>query len=220
MLTIQRLRFGYDHHYLTECFDFEVDLPSIVAVLGNNGIGKSTFFDVLRGRHPHQGQVKWLGKTLKSYTHNVCSYLGQSYQFSFPFPVDEFILINSSQEDKDRYQLLIQQFQIEHLLTKSITEISQGQLQKVMIVQTLMQKTPIYLLDEPESFLDIKNRALLGKVLRLFCEQYRVLILFITHDLDLVKHLANQILNFTGDGIVLDHVTTDTIEKHRTLLLK
>lgn len=223
MLTIQRLQFGFDGQYLTESLDLEVDSPCIVAVLGNNGRGKSTFFNVLRGKHPFIGQIKWLDRHIGSYGHQVCAYLGASYHFSFPFPVKDFILINSDQNHQahqERFGYLVALFELEELLTKSITDLSQGQLQKVLILQTLMQPTPIYLLDEPESFLDIKNRAMLAKVLGLFCERYRVVVLFITHDLSLVESLAHQILNFTGDGIVLDVVSSKAIAKHRELLLK
>ena len=222
MLTVKDLCVSYLSKKVIEDLNLEVDFPCIVAVLGNNGSGKSTFLHALRHQIPFDGLVlvDEVPITVGNST-DYFSYLGQSYQFNFPFLVSEFIRINHSSKEYDEHFLfLVKKLEIEFLLNEQIETLSQGQLQKCLIAQTLMQDSCIMLLDEPESFLDIKNRNVLANTLRSYKKYANKILLVVTHDLDLVTVVADKILNFSGDGIVLDNNTVSNIAKHRSMLLR
>jgi ABC-type Mn2+/Zn2+ transport system ATPase subunit len=179
---------------IVESLNFEVDFPSIVVVKGDNGSGKSTFFNALRRKISHQGTCKINGKTADS---QDFSYLGQSYSFSFPFLVKDFLRINAPNDEGDViYQNILKGFDIDHLLDKSITQISQGQLQKCLIAQTLMQSSKVVLLDEPESFLDIKSKKQLCDLLKNYNVQTKKVLFVISHDQNVISEIAEREIVF------------------------
>jgi len=179
---------------IIEGLNLEVDFPSIIAFTGNNGSGKSTFFNALRKKIDCKGRVTINGRETKA---QDFSYLGQSYSFSFPFLVSDFIRINASLDYGDEmYHQILDTLEIHDLLNKSINQISQGQLQKCLIAQTLMQKSEIILLDEPESFLDIKSKKQFCKLLKEYTNQIKKIGLIISHDQNIVAQIADKEITF------------------------
>ena len=189
MLVLEDFSVGFGSSKLIKNLSISVDFPSIIAILGNNGVGKSTFLQALRGNIPHQGTIYVQG--LKHHP-NLFAFLGQSYQFNFPFSVLDFIQINASEEEStEMLNFLVQTFYLSDLLSKNINEISQGQLQKCLIAQTLMQKASVVLLDEPECHLDIKNRKMVSEGLKAYATAFKKCVVFVSHDLEMVKNTAD-----------------------------
>lgn len=221
MLIVKDLSVSYQSKKVIEDLNIEVDFPCIVAILGNNGSGKSTFLHALRHQISFSGRIDVNGVLITADSAiDFFSYLGQSYQFNFPFIVSEFIRINhTSSKFDEQFNFLVNNLDLEEFLERKIETLSQGQLQKCLIAQTLMQSCEIMLLDEPESFLDIKNRKILAKTLLNYKRVTNKILMLVTHDLDLVSQVADKIINFSGDGIVLDDNTMDNIAKHKSMLL-
>jgi len=222
LITLEQLTFGYKKPLLQEALNMKVDSPAVVAVLGNNGSGKSTFFNTLREKISFTGEIKIGSKKLSDFTVNPFVFLGQGYSFGLEIDVETFLKINVSNDsfNQEVYKFLYDSLKIGLLKNNSITELSQGQLQRCLIVQTLIQESEFFLLDEPESFLDLHFRNLLATTLKEFAEKFNKTILLATHDLDLVNTSCTQLINFSFEKPQLKEVTKTNIEENRIILLR
>lgn len=83
---------------------------------------------------------------------------------------------------------------IKHLRDKKCFELSDGQLQKVLIGRAIAQDTPLVILDEPTTHLDIYHQAYILKLLKKLCVQTKKSILFSTHEINLALQLCDKIV--------------------------
>lgn len=207
---------NYGKVEIIKSLTIEVGFPSIVAIIGNNGSGKSTFFNALRSKVPFKGTAFFNGKEI---TKSRLSYLGVKSIFNFSFPVKDFIRINAESDLGDScFEFLVKNLQLEKLIQTNIECISEGQMQKVLIAQTLIQDSDMILLDEPETHLDIRSRKVLSDALRAYLERYQRQLWIISHDLDLVEQVAEKVINFSQFPLKLDSVSKESILWHRDFL--
>ena len=87
-------------------------------------------------------------------------------------------------------------------------------------MQTLVQNSEVYLLDEPESFLDLHFRHVLARTLKEFVNRFKKVVLFVSHDLSIVFKAASSMINFSSETLLLEDVTQETIAKHQAILEK
>jgi iron complex transport system ATP-binding protein len=109
-----------------------------------------------------------------------------------------------SEDDLIHINKAIELTQIEHLSDKKHFEISDGQLQKVLVARALSQDTPLIILDEPTTHLDLFHKVSLFKLLKKLASETDKCILFSTHDVDLAIQLSDEIIVMTEDFIVQD----------------
>ncbi|MNL21150.1 putative siderophore transport system ATP-binding protein YusV [compost metagenome] len=109
-----------------------------------------------------------------------------------------------SDEDVLKVQEAMQLTQIEHLASKKHFQISDGQLQKVLIARALAQDTPLIILDEPTTHLDLLHKVSLFKLLKKLTQETEKCILFSTHDIDLAIQLSDEMIMMTPENIVQD----------------
>ena len=91
---------------------------------------------------------------------------------------------------------------IEHLVEKKHFEISDGQLQKVLIARALAQDTPLIILDEPTTHLDLLHKFTLLQLLQKLAKKTKKCILFSTHDIDLAIQLCDEMIIMTPEKTV------------------
>ena len=94
--------------------------------------------------------------------------------------------------------------QISHLASKKHYEISDGQLQKVLVARALAQDTPLIILDEPTTHLDLLHKVALFKLLKKLTQETEKCILFSTHDIDMAIQLSDEIIIMTPETVVQD----------------
>jgi iron complex transport system ATP-binding protein len=98
--------------------------------------------------------------------------------------------------------------QISHLSHKKHFEISDGQLQNVMIARAMAQDTPLIILDEPTTHLDLLHTVSLFKLLRKLTAETNKCILFSTHDIDMAIQLSDEMIVMTPEGVWQDQPCT------------
>jgi len=106
-----------------------------------------------------------------------------------------------SEMDKEIIQQAIKATETESLIHQKCYELSDGQLQRVMIARALAQDTPLILLDEPTTHLDIYHRAYILKLLKKLAKERGKTILFSTHEIDLAIQLSDKLLVMTSDKV-------------------
>ena len=94
--------------------------------------------------------------------------------------------------------------QISHLANKKHYEISDGQLQKVLVARALAQDTPLIILDEPTTHLDLLHKVALFKLLKKLTQETNKCILFSTHDIDMAIQLSDEMIIMTPETVVQD----------------
>jgi len=90
---------------------------------------------------------------------------------------------------------------LSELLDKKCGTLSDGQMQRVSIARALAQDTPIILLDEPTTHLDLVNKAQTLKLLKTLAQEHKKSVAYATHDIDLALDLADQIISVHGGRI-------------------
>jgi len=167
----------------------------VVGVLGQNGIGKSTFMKLLAGViEPTEGT---LDLNLKI-----------SYKPQY-LVVDEKLegvsvgeLLRSITEEfgTSLYKTeIINPLQLGELLDRNLSELSGGELQRVAIAACLSRDAELYLLDEPSAHLDVEQRMGAIKAIRRFSERNDVTSVVVDHDIYLIDLLAERLLVFDGE---------------------
>lgn len=169
----------------------EVYNKDVVGVVGENGIGKTSFVKILAEvLEPDSGELK--DKVTVSYKPQYID-IGDS---------DELVMI-LLQEAVEKYKpQLIGPLELEPLLLRKVNELSGGELQRVAIALCLSRKADLYLLDEPSAYLDVEQRLVVSKVVRDVMEQRGTSALVVDHDLLFVDYLSHKILVFEGEPAV------------------
>ena len=202
---------------VSENIKIELRKGKLIALVGVNGIGKSTLLKTITGiQKPLEGIVYLNQKNINSYSANdlaqqmsvvLTEHLPPSNLTVFEIvalgrqPYTNWLGTLTS-EDIDKVNEAIRLTQIEHLAQKKHFEISDGQLQKVLIARALAQDTPLIILDEPTTHLDLLHKFTLLQLLQKLAKETQKCILFSTHDIDLAIQLCDEMIIMTPDNTV------------------
>ncbi|WP_310442471.1 ATP-binding cassette domain-containing protein [Sulfurimonas sp.] len=184
VLEVENLSYGYKKDKLLfENLSFSLKKGEIKAIVGASGAGKSTLFElILKNLKPRSGSIK----------SSFCSEVFQDPYSSFH---PSYTLINQIKDvaKLDELELYLKTINLDYeLLLKLPHELSGGQLQRASILRAMLMKPDLLLLDEPTSALD--NVIQLEVMSMLVKHLDRMGMLLITHDLDLAKWCADEII--------------------------
>jgi iron complex transport system ATP-binding protein len=202
ILEIKNLKVGFDRRVLLHVSK-NFDAGKIVALIGRNGTGKSSLIRTIAGLQKElEGTISIQGNTLLG-----LQLIDLAKLISVVFTqrpavngIDVITLLEmgtyphqkESSSFQEKINKIIGELQLEHLLSKSIENLSDGEFQKVMIGRALVQETPVILLDEPTAFLDYVAKEEVMSLLRDIAHNSNKLILFSSHDLTLVEKYADE----------------------------
>jgi iron complex transport system ATP-binding protein len=209
-IATSALTVGYVHEgardALLENLNLKLKAGELVCFMGQNGIGKSTLIRTLAGlQKPLSGHVDYLSGEVKSVqelprrlavvlTDKITAgnmTVGDVVSFG-RYPYLNWMVKLSSRDFKLIDQTL-EQVHIRHLKDKKLHELSDGQIQMVMIARAVVQDTPIIILDEPTAHLDLNNRLEIMSLLRRLAHDFNKAILVSTHELHLALQTADVI---------------------------
>ncbi len=221
-LSGENIVFGYDAKPLVNAFSFEVQSGKVVAILGLNGSGKTTFFKTLMGGIPLiDGTLLWNGKDIKdlsfSERHQIFSWLPARKVIEERLKVFEVLTFSApvnllkQEEDLSEMDEVIRLMGIESFLEKSYHELSEGQKKKVEIAALLMKKSSVILLDEPSVFLDIANQADLVKAIKQLSKEKGKTIFISSHNLDFIRSCADVCWEISGSQVVVNDSVADIL---------
>lgn len=173
-LIADSVSFGYTSDaYVFSNVSLTIGKGEVVAILGPNGTGKSTFIKCLvRILELRSGSISLDGKDMSEYSREEwarrIAYVPQMHDVMFPFTVFDYILLGRAPHlgmhqrpgdlDRQKAHAAAVRIGIEHLLHRSVTEISGGERQMCVIARALTQEPDVLVLDEPTSHLDYGNQ--------------------------------------------------------------
>ncbi|BAY69660.1 ABC transporter ATP-binding protein [Anabaena sp. FACHB-709] len=222
ILTTHNLTIGYKtsrKNVRCVASDISVSLQSgeMVCLLGPNGAGKSTLLRSLAGMQPPiAGEVRLLGENVY---HLQPQNLAKRMSLVLTEKVDvgmlsAYTLVSLGRhpytdwwgrltpEDEAIVHWAIKSVGAVHLAQRQVSELSDGERQKIMIARALAQSPMVMLLDEPTAFLDLPRRVEIMQLLRQLARETNQAILLSTHDLDLALRLADKVWLLSTGGIL------------------
>lgn len=162
----------------------------VLAIMGSNGLGKSTFIKMLVGiEKPDNCSIKDL----------KISYKPQNLIVTEGTVLNHLKSIAGTEFDSGWYkQNIIEKLNIKNILNNEIKTLSGGELQKVNIAACLSKDVDIYALDEPSAFIDVEDRLNIAEVIKEFCIRKECCAIVVDHDVQFTDYLADAILVFEG----------------------
>jgi iron complex transport system ATP-binding protein len=223
ILHTKNLTIGYasKKEVLTIASDINISLTKgkLITLIGGNGIGKSTLLRTITAiQTPISGDVILNNKNIYSIENSDLAQQ-QSLVLTDKLPssnltVWELIALGRqpytnwigtlSEDDINKITKAIQLTNIAHLTEKNHYEISDGQLQKVLIARALAQDTDLIILDEPTTHLDLFHKVSVFKLLQKLAHETGKCILFSTHDIDLAIQLSDEMIVMTKENTIQD----------------
>lgn len=224
------IRFSYDGIEVIKGVNLSIGQGKIVGLLGANGVGKSTLLKLLAGiLGTRYGRILYKGKELKYLPKREISkriaYVPQSPTFGFPFTVSEIIKMGRApyqgrfefENDRDN-ELAFQAMEtvgITHLQDRLVSEISGGEKQLTSFARALAQEPELMILDEPATFLDVRHKTEILRLLLKLKTERNMSIIAATHDVFSALFYFDKLI-ILKDGETLaegecDQVLTDDI---------
>ena len=221
-LTVENLSFSYEKHEVLHEISFTAQAGELLAILGPNGVGKTTLFKCVMGL-----ERRYAGKILadevdlsalspRERAHRVVA-IPQAHPLSFRYSAFDMVLMGTShslspfavpgEKEREMARAAMARVHIEHLAERPFDQLSGGEQQLVFIARALAQQAKILLMDEPTSSLDYGNRLLVLGVAR---------DLLSTHDPQHALWFADRALALK-DGRVLALGTPEEVVTEKTL---
>lgn len=195
-LVVENLTKGFDNVPLLKQLKLMVEVGEKVAILGTNGIGKSTLLKTLMGElSPDQGEIKW------SENANI-GYYAQDHEYEFDQDLNLFDWMSQWKQPQDDEQavrgilgrLLFSQDDIK----KNVKVLSGGEKGRMLFGKLMLQRPNIIVMDEPTNHMDMESIESLNLALEL----YKGTLFFVSHDREFVSSLATRIIEITPDKVI------------------
>ena len=209
-IDISGLCFSYDNHQVLNNIDFSAHDGDLVAVLGPNGVGKSTLFRCMLGfLTPQSGEIIINGHNIRHMDSRAIAreiaYIPQSVSPAFNYTVQDTVLMGMTnqlgtfrspkKEHVARVMSVLESLGIAHLRHRGCARISGGERQLTLLARALVQNAKVLIMDEPTANLDYGNQyRVMERIGGLADKGYTVI--FSTHD-------PNQALLHTSRALVL-----------------
>ncbi|WP_370573210.1 ABC transporter ATP-binding protein [Methanomethylovorans sp.] len=223
-ISIQNISLSYGKELVLKNIDLRIKKGSVVTLVGPNGCGKTTLLKVINGfLRQYEGTVYIDNKNTADISNlemaKTLSYVSQLHKSSFPFSVLDVVLTGRmpyistlstpGKKDIEKAHRILEFLGIGHFAHRSYTQISGGERQMVMIAKALVQEPDFLLLDEPTSFLDLKNQIHVLKTITNLSRTRNITVLMTLHE-------PNHAMLFSDEIILLRKLEDRTCGKSTT----
>lgn len=208
MLLLKDFSIGYPGRQLLRGVSTEFKRGRLTALIGRNGTGKSTLLHALAGLNGHyEGEILIGGAPLRKMSPGELArsvaYVATSRTRIPHLRAFDAVAMgrapytnwlgNLRASDREAVGHALEAVGMGSFALRTLDSMSDGECQRVMIARALAQDTPLILLDEPTSFLDMPSRYELGRLLAQLARQQEKCILFSTHELDIATEFSDSI---------------------------
>lgn len=212
LLTLRNITVGHGGRPLFENASFSINRGERVALIGRNGVGKSTLLKLIQGEVQADNGSIDLSPAVK------IAYLQQTVPFAMPGTVFDIVASGMTTQNEPEWEA-------RHLIDKVISKLaldanakfdslSGGLKRRVLLAKTLVTEPDILLLDEPTNHLDIESITWLEK----FLLNYHNTIILVTHDRILMEKLATHIVEIDNGQVISWHGHYQAYLKHKVML--
>ncbi len=212
ILQTNNINAWYGEKKILSNISIEAHCGEFMCIIGPNGSGKSTLLALLAGIERSTLKSSGTIKISEKYLHSMkrqdiavnVSFMTQTEQSVWDFLVREYVLAGRfvhtswskwySKEDKELVESALHELNIFHLANRSVHSLSGGELQRVRIARSIIQQSPIILLDEPVANLDIGCQNVILKKLKEIAHKNNTCVIIAIHDLNAAAAFADTIV--------------------------
>ena len=209
MVNIEDLKFKYHNHQVLNAININVEEGKLYSIIGPNGSGKTTLLKLIAKQLAgDSGKIEVAGEAIGFYKQKAfakkVALVPQNTTIDADFRSEEVVLMGripyltplarESKHDFDIAEEAMVKTNTHHLKNRSIEQISGGERQRVILARALAQETPIMLLDEPVSQLDIQHQIGIMNLLRQLVDEEGLTVIAVLHDLNLASQYSHQLL--------------------------
>ena len=211
MIEIKNLSVRYGDFYALDHITLDIPRGSWTCLVGPNGAGKTTFLRTLLGNKAYDGSITIDGLEVYKNLRNV-AFVPQRPEIPAGMDVAEYVMLGRARLDgwgresrtsRRLVQQILEQMQLSGLRHQLVTQLSGGEMQRVLIARALVQEPEVMLLDEPTSALDLHHQiSVLNKVEEI--KATGVTIISTMHDITLGAMYAERIIIMQSGRVLLD----------------
>ena len=212
LLRARDVSFAYGDAPVLRGVTLSLDAGEVVALLGPNGSGKSTLIRALLGQLSAAGEIAWTDRPLAGWRRRdlarLVAYLPQSPTFEPEQRVADVLRLGrapywrafgiESPRDEAVVREVAALLHLDDLLDRRMDQLSGGQRQRAFVGRCLAQEPRALLLDEPNTFLDLRHQVELLQLLRRLARERGVGVLLASHDLNVAASLADRLVLLDG----------------------
>ncbi len=223
-LNVSNGGFGYTQQYLFRNIDLVVEDCEVLAILGPNGIGKTTFLKcIVNMLSWREGRAYLNDFNIKDISSKelwkLVAYVPQAKSSAFNYTVHDMVVLGRSshisifsQPDKNDEKIVdrvLEKLKISHLSGRSCRTLSGGEMQLVLIARALAGEPKMLIMDEPESNLDFHNQLMILNIIKEISKSMTCIIN--THYPEHALRISDKALLFKGNGETIFGKTNDVI---------
>ena len=209
-LELRNFKFRYGDTQVLDIDDVKIPKNEIIAVIGKNGAGKSTFANCLCGlKKSCKGELICDGAVLNRKDRLKKTYMVMqdvNHQLFTESVLDE-VLLSMDEEDVNLAEDILKNLNLIHLKDAHPMALSGGEKQRVAIASAIASKKEILIFDEPTSGLDLKNMMRVSENLK-YLQNLGITSFIITHDFELICESCSHIIHL-DDGKIIDNYNVD-----------
>lgn len=220
MYKLENVSKKYNDKFAVKNFSLTVEPGSITGIVGKSGSGKSTLLKILNFiEQPTEGEIIFEDKEIN----HVSKKIIRKYKEKIGMVFQNYNLLNNlnvyqnialplkiiNKEDKHKVNELIEFVGLEDKINSYPAQLSGGEKQRVALARSLVRNPDILLCDEATSSLDEHNTEIIIKMLKNINKEFNITIIFVTHELNVVKQLCEQVC-VMEDGQLLDIIENRT----------
>ena len=228
---LDHISFNYAERKVIDDISLALVPGKFYGIIGPNGSGKTTLLDLLsRHRLPDEGNIFYQGKALSSFSKKEFSkkiaLVPQNFYINFPFTVKEIVMMGRyphiprfaapSSDDVNILQNVMQLTETDKFSDRYITELSGGERQRVIFARALAQDTPVLILDEATSNLDINFSISLLNIAEHRVKTNENTVVAVMQDINLAAGYCDYLIFMSG-GKIAAHGATPTVLNSETL---
>jgi iron complex transport system ATP-binding protein len=228
-IRISQLSFAYEKNPVFQDLNLEIEEGTLCGIMGPNGMGKSTLLKLLAGQlRPTAGRIMIADKEIhsgisKSHADLIATVPQESAPI-FGYTVSEMVMMArfirkkrilfEHPDDWKAIEGALRETGISHLADRPINQLSGGERQRVYLARALAQETPVLLLDEPASHLDMKHQVLVYDLLKRLQRDRKKTTIMVTHDLNLAGQYCDTVILLGQNGKILHGPVSKILSEH------
>ncbi len=204
---------------------FELGASQVVTIVGPNGAGKSTLLGIMAGlRTPYLGKCLYGGREVRDWPRRAfareVSFVPQTVRIEFPFTCEQVVMMGRTPycdglfESPEDHAAVDRAMSITDTLPfrrRDFRSLSGGEKQRTILASVLAQSPKALLLDEPTTFLDLQHQVSIYGLLRDLARG-GLLVVSVTHDLNLAATYSDRILVLRSGELVADDVPAEVLK--------
>lgn len=203
MLYVKDLNYQFDESFLIKSLSHQFMRGKLYGLIGLNGSGKTTFLKLLSGIIPQtSGSILWNNVNLDELSRikrsQLISLATQTLPINFDYSVEDIVSMGTYAnrhliKGKLILETVLEKTHVSHLRKRMITQISNGEKQRVFLARALATQCSILLFDEPTACLDIKHQKIIWEIIHSLKNENKIVIVA-THDLIQAKNYCDEFL--------------------------